>query len=265
MTGIIYKREYALDKRKIAASVVDVGIGADNKKISEVFLHKRGFYEICLKRPIDIVCSALALVILLPVFLVAAVAVRISLGSPVIFVQERLGKDEVPFNLLKFRSMKNAFDEYGVPLPDQQRITMTGKIIRKLSIDELPSLINILRGDMSIVGPRPLPTNYGPWFYKNERKRHSVKGGLTGLAQVNGRNAISWEKRFAYDIQYVDHITFLGDVKIIFKTIEKVMKRSDIGERGVNSPGDFHVYRSGMTEQELVLWEKERKEKGEGK
>ena len=157
--------------------------------------------------------------------------------------------------------MKNAFDEYGVPLPDQQRITKTGRIIRKLSLDELPSLINIFRGDMSIVGPRPLPTNYGPWFYDSERKRHSVKGGLTGLAQVNGRNAISWEQRFAYDIQYVDHITFLNDVKIILKTVGKVLKRSNIGERGVNSAGDFHVLRSGMTEQELVIWEKDQKEK----
>lgn len=229
--------------------------------ISEIFAHKKGFYEKYLKRPLDIVCSGAALVILSPIMLGASVAVRISLGSPVLFVQERLGKDEVPFNLLKFRSMRNAYDEYGVPLPDQQRITKTGRLIRKLSLDELPSLINIFRGDMSIVGPRPLPTNYGPWFYDEERKRHSVKGGLTGLAQIHGRNTISWEERFAYDAQYVDNITFLNDIKIILKTVELVLKRSDIGERGINSPGDFHVYRSGMTEQELAVWAKENKEK----
>ena len=257
-----YRLRKSLKHSKDSESITDLDSNnTESKSISQVFSHTECYYEKHIKRTMDIICSGLAVVVLSPVFLVSAVAVWISLGRPVIFVQERLGKDEVPFNLLKFRSMKNVFDEYGVPLPDQKRRTRIGNIIRKLSIDELPSLINILKGDMSIVGPRPLPTNYGPWFYENERKRHSVKGGLTGLAQINGRNVLSWEERFVYDLQYVDHITFLGDVKIILKTVEKVLKRSNIGERGVNSPGDFHVYRSGMTEQELVMWEKEKREK----
>lgn len=261
LTMIAYKQiKNVKEKKDMNTADTDASNIEINKK-TKAFTHKQGLYEKYFKRPLDVVCSGAALIVLSPIMLATALAVRVSLGAPVIFVQERLGKDEVPFNLLKFRSMKNAFDEYGVPLPDQQRITKTGRIIRKLSLDELPSLINIFRGDMSIVGPRPLPTNYGPWFYDSERKRHSVKGGLTGLAQVNGRNAISWEQRFAYDIQYVDHITFLNDVKIILKTVGKVLKRSNIGERGVNSAGDFHVLRSGMTEQELVIWEKDQKEK----
>ena len=262
ITNYCRKRHINIKKKESTfTSCVD---DAESGRLTEdfpVFKHQQGFYEKFLKRPLDVICAGAALIILSPVMLVTAVTVRMSLGSPVFFVQERLGKDEIPFTLLKFRSMKNAYDEYGVPLPDQQRVTKTGKMIRKLSLDELPSLINIIKGDMSIVGPRPLPTNYGPWFYDNERKRHSVKGGLTGLAQVNGRNAISWEQRFDYDIKYVDHITFLGDIKIILKTVEKVLKRSNIGERGVNSAGDFHVLRSGMTEQELLVWEKNQKEK----
>ena len=253
-----YQERKHIKKQKMDVDIVgfDVDSGEKTQSTSAAFVHKQGFYEKYIKRLLDIICSGAALIVLSPVMLVTAVAVRISLGAPVLFVQERLGKDEVPFNLLKFRSMKNAFDDYGVPLPDQQRITKTGRMIRKLSLDELPSLLNIFRGDMSLV-----PTNYGPWFYNNERKRHSVKGGLTGLAQIHGRNTISWEERFAYDIQYVDHVTFFNDIKIILKTVELVLKRSGIGERGINSPGDFHVYRSGMTEQELVMWEKTQKER----
>lgn len=259
--NVAYKRIKSIkEKKKMNSADINVSSKKTNRN-TEVFAHTQGFYEKHFKRLLDVACSGAALIILSPIILVTAFAVRISLGAPVVFVQERLGKNEVPFNLLKFRSMKNAFDEYGVPLPDQQRMTETGRIIRKLSVDELPSLINIFRGDMSIVGPRPLPTNYGPWFYESERMRHSVKGGLTGLAQINGRNTISWEQRFAYDVQYVEHITFLGDIKIILKTVENVLKRSNIGERGVNSAGDFHVLRSGMTEQELVIWEKDQKEK----
>ena len=212
-------------------------------------------YRNFVKRIIDFILSLVALVFLVIPMGIIALMIKKDLGSPVIFKQERIGKNEKPFMLLKFRSMKTAFDEYGVPLPDEQRITSLGKTIRKLSVDELPSLINILKGDMSIVGPRPLPTNYLPWFNSDERIRHQVRGGLTGLAQVNGRNTSSWEDRFKYDIEYVNSMSFLLDLKIIFKTIKVVFEHNDIGARGVDAPPDFHVYRSGLSEQELMQME----------
>lgn len=183
--------------------------------------------------------------------LIIAAFVRIYLGKPVLFTQERIGKDEKPFKIYKFRSMRNAFDEYGVPLPDEQRLTKFGKLLRSTSLDELPSLWNILKGDMSIVGPRPLPSNYLPWYTEEERIRHTVRGGLTGLAQVNGRNATTWEERFQNDIYYVRNLSFKLDLSIIFKTVKVVFKRENIGVRGVSTPVDFHVYRSGKTEREL--------------
>lgn len=179
------------------------------------------------------------------------ILILISMGKPVIFKQERAGKNEKPFMLYKFRSMKNAFDEYGVPLPDSERITPLGSFIRRTSIDELPSLINIIKGDMSIVGPRPLPTTYLPYYTEEERIRHRMRGGLTGLAQVNGRGTLSWEEKFKYDIEYVSNVSLLMDIKIIMKTIAKVLGSADIGERGKDAPMDFHVYRSGKTEREL--------------
>ncbi len=208
-------------------------------------------YRLFIKRIFDIFLSITAIILLSIPMAVIALLIRWDLGSPVIFQQERIGKDEKPFKLLKFRSMKIEFDEYGVPLPDEQRVTSLGKIIRKLSIDELPSLMNILKGDMSIVGPRPLPMNYLPWFKDEERVRHQVRGGLTGLAQVNGRNTVSWEERFKYDIEYVKNITFVTDAKIFLKTITVVFEHKDIGSRGVDAPPDFHVYRSGLSEREL--------------
>lgn len=213
-------------------------------------------YRRIVKRLLDVLFSSLALLLLLIPMGILALLILRDLGKPVVFIQERIGKNEKPFRLLKFRSMKNAYDEYGVPLPDDQRITALGKTIRKLSLDELPLLINILKGDMSIVGPRPLPTNYLPWFTDEERVRHQVRGGLTGLAQVNGRNTVSWEDRFSYDIEYVRNLSFLMDLKILFKTIKVVFEHKDIGERGVDTPPDFHVYRSGLTERELMRKEK---------
>lgn len=204
------------------------------------------------KRVLDLALSAMALIVLCVPMLIVAICIRCDMGAPVIFRQKRIGKGEKPFMLLKFRSMRTAFDEYGVPLPDEQRITKLGRFIRKTSIDELPSLINILRGEMSIVGPRPLPMNYLEWFKEEERVRHSVRGGLTGLAQVNGRNTASWEERFCHDADYVSNITFGKDLKIILKTVKLVFARKDIGERGKDAPMDFHVYRSGKTERELV-------------
>lgn len=210
------------------------------------------------KRVMDFILSLIAIVILAIPMGIIAFLIRKDLGSPVIFKQERIGKDEKPFMLLKFRSMKTAYDEYGVPLPDEQRITALGRTIRKMSIDELPSLLNILKGDMSIVGPRPLPTNYLPWFTDEERIRHKVPGGLTGLAQVNGRNTTTWEDRFKYDIEYVNNISFLMDMNIILKTVKVVLSHKDIGTRGVDMPPDFHVYRSGLTERELLKLEGKR-------
>lgn len=209
------------------------------------------------KRLIDVILSFTALLLLCVPLLVVMLVIRITMGAPVLFIQKRIGKSEKPFNLYKLRSMKNAFDENGVPLPDTERVTGLGKFIRKTSIDELPSLVNILKGDMSIVGPRPLPMNYLPWFKEEERVRHAVRGGLTGLAQIHGRNTSSWETRFRYDAEYVNNITFWGDIKIIFDTIGLVLKKSDIGERGNDAPMDFHVYRSGLSELELLKREKE--------
>lgn len=208
-------------------------------------------YRSIIKRFLDIVVSCFGLIVLSPIMLILSIMVRIKLGSPVIFKQERIGRHEKAFTLLKFRSMRNATDQYGIPLPDEQRLTKFGRMIRKMSLDELPSLINILRGDMSIIGPRPLPTNYLPWFKEDERVRHQVRGGLTGLAQVNGRNNTTWEERFAYDIEYVKELSFSLDLKILAKTIKVVFEHKDIGTRGIDTPPDFHVYRSGLSEKEL--------------
>ena len=217
-------------------------------------------YKQCFKRFYDIVFSGFALLVFGIPMLIVAIMVRVDLGKPVLFSQIRIGKNEKKFKLLKFRSMKNGFDEFGVPLPDSQRITKFGKFLRKTSIDELPSLINIFLGNMSIIGPRPLPWNYKPWFTKEERKRHSIRGGLTGLAQINGRNNISWEKKFEYDNYYVDHISLFLDVKILLLTVLKVTGQENIGERGNNAThGDFHCSRSGLSERELLELEKEDK------
>lgn len=212
-------------------------------------------YRLFLKRLFDIVLSCIALIICVIPMGIIALLIRKDLGSPVIFRQERIGRNEQPFMLLKFRSMRTAFDADGVHLPDEQRITELGRSIRKLSIDEVPSLINILKGDMSIVGPRPLPTNYLPWFTDEERIRHQVRGGLTGLAQVNGRNTSKWEERFRHDKEYVENLSFALDLKIIIKTIKVVFEHKDIGSRGIDTPPDFHVYRSGLSEKELLKLE----------
>ena len=187
-----------------------------------------GPYEKYFKRPLDCLLSSAALVILSPVMGATAVLVRCKLGSPVLFTQERPGKDEKIFKIYKFRTMTDARDEKGELLPDDARLTRFGKILRSTSLDELPELINIAKGDMAIVGPRPLLKEYIPYYTEEERHRHDILPGLTGWAQVNGRNAISWDKKLAYDREYVDHITFMGDLKIILLTAVKTVKRSDI-------------------------------------
>ena len=191
-------------------------------------IHKASFYEKYIKRILDVILSGGALIALSPVLLVTAVLVRIKLGSPVIFCQQRPGKDEKIFKLYKFRSMNDMRDENGNLLPDEIRLTKFGKFLRSTSLDELPELWNILRGDMSIVGPRPLLVSYLPYYTEDERHRHDVRPGLTGLAQVNGRNNLAWEQKFAYDLEYVNHLTFANDVKIIFLTVLKVFARADV-------------------------------------
>lgn len=193
---------------------------------------KRGPYRRYFKRPIDFVLSLGAIIILSPILLLIALLVRIKLGSPVIFKQQRPGMNEKIFTLYKFRTMTDERDEKGELLPDEMRLTDFGKFLRASSLDELPELFNILKGDMSIVGPRPLLIEYLPLYNAHQRRRHEVRPGLTGWAQVNGRNAISWEEKFNYDVEYVYNLSFFLDVKIIFLTIMKVLKREGINQEG---------------------------------
>lgn len=185
-------------------------------------------YRKYLKRAMDFFLSLFAIIVLSPVLLVVAILVRTRLGSPVLFTQERPGKDEKIFRLYKFRTMTDEKDKYGKLLPDEARLTKFGKILRSTSLDELPELFNILKGDMSIIGPRPLLVRYLPRYNAEQKRRHEVRPGLSGLAQVNGRNAISWEDKFKYDVEYVDNVTFIGDWKIIFRTVWNVIKRDGI-------------------------------------
>lgn len=185
-------------------------------------------YKNFIKRILDIILSFLALVILSPLLILTAFLIRIKLGEPVFFKQLRLGKNEKIFGILKFRTMTDAKDENGNLLPDEIRLTRFGQFLRSTSIDELPELLNILNGDMSIVGPRPLLVQYLERYNEEQKHRHDVKPGLTGLAQVNGRNGITWEEKFHYDLEYVKNITFYGDCKIIFQTVMKVFGREGI-------------------------------------
>ena len=194
--------------------------------------HRAGFYERYSKRLLDVLLSGLALLVLSPLLLVTAVLVRVKLGSPVIFCQERPGKDGAIFRLHKFRSMTDARDETGALLPDKERLTPFGQKLRALSIDELPELWDIFRGKMSIVGPRPLLVKYLPLYDEEQRRRHDVRPGLTGWAQVHGRNLTTWEERFAYDVDYVDRIGFALDVKIVLMTIRCVLAREGISAEG---------------------------------
>ena len=185
-------------------------------------------YKNFIKRILDIILSFLALVILSPLLILTAFLIRIKLGEPVFFKQLRPGKNEKIFGILKFRTMTDAKDENGNLLPDEIRLTRFGQFLRSTSIDELPELLNILNGDMSIVGPRPLLVQYLERYNEEQKHRHDVKPGLTGLAQVNGRNGITWEEKFHYDLEYVKNITFYGDCKIIFQTVMKVFGREVI-------------------------------------
>ena len=192
-----------------------------------------GPYEKYVKRPLDCVLSSTALIVLSPVMLGTAALVRLKLGSPVLFTQERPGLHEKIFKIYKFRTMTDKRDENGELLPDAERLTKFGKILRSTSLDELPELINIAKGDMAIVGPRPLLTKYLPYYRPEERERHEVRPGLTGLAQVHGRNFLMWDERIGMDVQYAKKITFVGDVEIILQPVVKVVKRADVAEKRI--------------------------------
>ena len=203
---------------------------------------KQGVYARYIKRILDVLLSGCALVVLSPVLLIVAVLVRTKLGSPVIFCQERPGKDEKIFKMYKFRSMTDARDENGELLPDEVRLTKFGRALRSTSLDELPELWNIFKGDMSIVGPRPQLVRDMVFMTPEQRLRHTVMPGLTGLAQVSGRNAISWEDKLAADLRYIRQITFLGDVKIVLLTVRKVFFREDISADGMDTAEDLGDY-----------------------
>lgn len=201
--------------------------------------HKKGFYERYIKRPQDFCCALAAIIVLSPVMAVTAVLVRIKLGSPVIFKQKRPGLNGKIFTLYKFRTMTDKKDKNGELLPDEERLTRFGKILRSTSLDELPELVNMLKGDMSVVGPRPLLVKYLPLYNERQARRHEVRPGFTGYAQVHGRNAITWEDKFEKDVYYVDHISFLGDWKIIFQTVGTVLKREGISSETAQTMEEF--------------------------
>lgn len=185
-------------------------------------------YKNCIKRCLDFLLSLCGIIVLSPVLLILAVLVRVKLGSPVLFRQERPGRNEKIFTLCKFRTMTDARDERGQLMPDSERLTQFGKFLRSTSLDELPELINILKGDMSLIGPRPLLVRYLPLYNETQKHRHDVRPGLTGLAQINGRNAITWEQKFEYDVEYVNNLSFALDMRIFFGTVRAVLKREGI-------------------------------------
>ena len=189
---------------------------------------KRGIYEKYIKRPQDFLCATLATAFLSPIMIATAVLVRVKLGAPVVFSQDRPGKEGKLFKLYKFRTMTDKTDEKGNLLPDYMRVTSFGNKLRATSLDELPELINIIKGDMAIVGPRPLLKQYLPRYSEHQFRRHEVRPGFTGLAQIHGRNSISWEEKFDWDVKYVDDITFIGDWSIIISTIKTVLKHEGI-------------------------------------
>lgn len=205
-------------------------------------------YERVIKRLLDVCLSFCALIILSPILVMCVIVGFFTMRGNPFFLQKRVGKNERIFYLIKFRSMSNKKDEEGNLLPDEMRLNTYGKIIRSTSLDELPELINILIGDMSIIGPRPLLVEYLPYYYLNEKKRHSVRPGLSGLAQVNGRNFLSWEEIFEYDVQYINNISFMGDIRIIVETVLSIFKRdnvADVSTLTTDEKGELHVLIDG--------------------
>lgn len=185
-----------------------------------------------IKRAIDIVGSFLGGLLISPILIIIAILIRIKLGSPIFFTQDRVGKDGKVFKIVKFRTMLEAYDKFGEPLSDKERVTSFGNFLRSTSLDELPELINVLKGDMSLVGPRPLLVEYIGLYSKEQFRRHEVRPGMTGWAQVNGRNNLNWDEKFKMDVEYVDNVNLLLDIKILFLTIFKVLKRDGISKDG---------------------------------
>ncbi|MDE7231709.1 MAG: sugar transferase [Lachnospiraceae bacterium] len=207
-------------------------------------------YKRYMKRCLDFILSLCGIIVLSPVLIILAVLVRVKLGSPILFHQERPGKDEKIFTLCKFRTMTDARDEKGELLPDSVRLTKFGKFLRATSLDELPELFNILKGDMSIIGPRPLLVSYLPYYTERERLRHSVRPGLTGLAQVSGRNFLDWDKRFQKDVEYVEHLTFGMDLKVLWLTVQTVLGHTDeVAEDTNAAEGNFAEIRKKRLEE----------------
>ena len=209
-------------------------------------------YAKYIKRMLDFLIALVGLVVASPILLIVAVLVRTKLGSPVLFTQERPGKDEKIFKLYKFRSMSDARDEQGNLLPDKDRLTPFGKMLRATSLDELPELFNILKGDMSLIGPRPLLVSYLPWYTEREQLRHTVRPGLTGLAQVSGRNSLVWDKRLEKDVEDVEHLSFMMDLKILFMTVKKVVCKDDVAEDTNVIEGNFAEIRKQQKLREEI-------------
>ncbi len=246
--GIVKKTGKVLSA---AALAMTAGVAVKNALAAvpdEEAGHRQGFYEKYVKRPQDFLCALSASVVLSPVMAATAILVRINLGSPVLFVQERPGKGGKPFKLYKFRTMLPPKEGVIDPTQDGARLTPFGKKLRSTSLDELPELFNMLKGDMSVVGPRPLLMQYMGRYDEHQIRRHEVLPGFTGLAQVNGRNAISWEDKFDWDVKYVDNITFSGDWKIIFETVRTVLKREGISSAGEATMAEFMGSSSKGTE-----------------
>lgn len=206
-------------------------------------------YQKCIKRLLDIVLSLFILILLSPVFLILAVLVRVKLGSPVLFLQERPGLHEKIFILYKFRTMTDARDAEGNLLPDRDRLTSFGKFLRASSLDELPEFLNILKGDMSFIGPRPLLVSYLPYYTKEETLRHTVRPGLTGLAQVSGRNFLDWDRRLEKDVEYVKGLSFGMDLRVLMLTVKTVLGRSDVAEDTNRAEGNFARIRKERLEK----------------
>lgn len=198
-----------------------------------------GLYERFFKRALDILCSLMAILVFWWLYVIVAILVRVKLGSPVLFTQERPGKNEKIFKLYKFRTMTDARDENGELLPDEVRLTKFGRLLRSTSLDELPEVFNILKGDMSIVGPRPLLVKYLPRYSKEQKRRHDVRPGLTGYSQAYGRNSLTWEEKFKKDVYYVDNLSFFLDIKILCKTVEVVLKREGITSENSSTMEEF--------------------------
>lgn len=208
-----------------------------------------GPYEKYFKRPLDFICGMLAVIVFCWLYLILIILGTLFMRGNPFFTQARPGKDGKIFKLIKFRSMDNRKDKDGNLLPDSVRLNKYGRFIRKTSLDELPEAFNIIKGDMSVIGPRPLAVQYLPYYNDTEKHRHDVRPGLSGWAQVNGRNGLQWEDRFAFDVEYVNKITFLGDVKIILLTVKKALKSEDIAVRGTGKTIDFDKYRRNQMEE----------------